>query len=67
VLRAPTPTTIRHAWDACYEGAKARNVRNRSGDPYKPSAIRSYEKSMRLRVLGRIKEVYFKAHPRANA
>jgi integrase len=26
-------------------------IRNRSGDPYKPSAIRSYERALRLRVL----------------
>lgn len=50
-LRAPKATTVKQAWEAWYEGAKAGNVRNRSGDPYKPSAIRSYEKSMRLRVL----------------
>ena len=26
-------------------------IRNRSGDPYKPSAIRAYEQALRLRVL----------------
>ncbi len=50
-MRAPKPTTVREAWEAWYEGAKAGNVRNRSGDPYKPSALRSYERAMRLRVL----------------
>jgi integrase len=50
-LRAPKPTTIRQAWDEWYEGAKAGKIRNRSGDPYKPSALRSYERAMRLRVL----------------
>ena len=50
-LRAPKPTTVREAWVAFYEGAKAGTVRNRAGDRYKPSTIRSYEKSMRLRVL----------------
>jgi integrase len=50
-LRAPKPTTVREAWQAWYEGAKAGNVRNRSGDPYKPSALRSYEGAMRRRVL----------------
>ncbi|HWW67221.1 MAG TPA: tyrosine-type recombinase/integrase [Solirubrobacterales bacterium] len=34
-----------------HEGAKAGAVTNRSGDPYKPSALRSYERAMRLRVL----------------
>jgi hypothetical protein len=47
-LRAPKPTTVQEAW---HESAKDGTVRNRSGDPYKPSVIRSYEKSMRLRVL----------------
>ncbi len=50
-LRAPKPTTIQQAWDAWYRGARAGTVTNRSGDPYKPSALRSYEQAMRLRVL----------------
>jgi integrase len=50
-LRAPKPTTIREAWDAWYEGAQGGTIRNRSGDPYKPSALRSYESAMRLRIL----------------
>jgi integrase len=50
-LRAPEPTTLREAWEDWHAGAKAGTVRNRSGDPYKPSAIRAYEQAMRLRVL----------------
>ena len=50
-LRAPKPTTIRQAWEAWYEGAREGNVRNRSGEEFKPSALRSYERAMRLRVL----------------
>ena len=50
-LRAAKPTTVEEAWQAWYEGAKAGTVTNRSGDPYKPSALRSYERAMRLRVL----------------
>ena len=50
-LRAPAPITVAQAWLAWYEGAKAGTVRNRSGDPYKPSALRAYEGAMRLRVL----------------
>jgi integrase len=52
-LRAPEPTTIREAADAWLEGARAGTIRNRSGDPYKPSAIRGYEKALRLRVVPR--------------
>ncbi|MCW3064785.1 MAG: hypothetical protein JWN32_1957 [Solirubrobacterales bacterium] len=50
-LRAPTSTTIREAADAWLEGARAGLIRPRSGDPYKPAAIRHYERGMRLRVL----------------
>lgn len=50
-MRAPTPTTIRQAWEAWLEGAKNGTVRTRSGDAFKPSALRSYEAAMRLRIL----------------
>ncbi len=50
-LRAPSPTTVREAWTAWYEGAKAGTIRNRSGDAYKPGSLRGYERAMRLRVL----------------
>ena len=50
-LRTPKPTTIREAWETWHEGAKAGTIRNRSGDEYKPGALRSYERAMRLRVL----------------
>lgn len=56
-LRAPKPTTVRQGWTAWYEGAKAGTVTNRSGDPYKPSALRSYEQAMRLRLLPEFGEV----------
>ena len=50
-LRPTKATTIAGAWSAWYEGAKAGTVRNRSGDPYKPASLRSYESAMRLRIL----------------
>lgn len=49
-LRAPTATTIDQAATAWVEGAKAGLIRTRGGDPYKPSAIRTYEAALRLRV-----------------
>jgi integrase len=50
-MRAPTATTLRQAWETWLAGAREGRVRNRSGDAYKPSVLRSYEASMRLRVL----------------
>ncbi len=51
-MRAPTSTTLREAADAWLEGARAGLIRpTRSGEPYKPSAIRNYEQGLRLRVL----------------
>jgi len=56
-LRAPKPTTVREAWEAFYAGAKEGTIRNRAGDPYKPSVVRAYEKSMRLRVRDELGDV----------
>ena len=50
-LRVTKPTTVDEAWEAWINGARAGTVTNRSGDPFKPSALRSYERAMRLRVL----------------
>ncbi len=43
--------TLRDATDKMLAGMRSGNVRNRSGDPYKPSAIRGYTDTLRLRVL----------------
>ncbi len=50
-LRAPTQTTIAEAWKEWHESACKGLVLSRSGDPYKPAAVRAYEGAMRLRVL----------------
>jgi integrase len=50
-VRAPSQTTLRAAWDQWLAGAKDGTIRNRSGDVYKPSALRGYAASMRLHVL----------------
>jgi integrase len=50
-MRARTPVTLRQAWEVWFAAACDGSVRNRSGDAYKPSALRGYESSMRLRVL----------------
>lgn len=51
LLRAPSPRTIEEAGLAWLEGVKAGAIRNRSGDRYKPSTIRGYEQSLRLRLV----------------
>jgi len=50
-LRAPSKVTIAEAAGDWLEGARKGTVRTRSGDRYKPSAIRGYEAALRLRVL----------------
>lgn len=41
-LRAPTLVTWREAAEVWLAGAEAGTIRNRSGDPYKPSTLRGY-------------------------
>jgi integrase len=50
-MRATTSTTLCEAADAWLAGARDGSIRTRSGDPYKPSVIRSYEQSLRLYLL----------------
>jgi hypothetical protein len=50
-MRAPSRITVRDAADAWLAGARDGSFRNRSGDRYKPSAVRGYERALRLRVL----------------
>jgi integrase len=51
MMRAPTRTTLAGAADDWLAAAKAGIVRTRSGDPYKPSALRSYEEALRTKAL----------------
>jgi integrase len=51
IMRAPTSITLEQAAQAWLVGASQGLIRTRSGDPYKPGALRSYEKALRLRVL----------------
>lgn len=52
-LQAPTRETVQEAADALLAGMRDGSIATRSGRPYKPSAIRSYESSLRLYVLKR--------------
>lgn len=56
-LRAAKPITLEQAWKVWHEGARRGAITNRSGDPYKRSALRSYASGMRLRVLPRFANV----------
>jgi len=49
-LRAPVAITLDQAADQWLEGAESGLILTRSKEPYKPSAIRSYEAALRLRV-----------------
>ena len=50
-MRAVKAVTVDQAAQAWLTGARDGSIRNRSGDPYKPSAIRAYEKELRLRIV----------------
>jgi len=50
-MRAPSPHSLREVAEDWLAGARSGVITNRSGDPYKPSAIRAYEADLRLRVL----------------
>jgi integrase len=50
-LRAAAATTLREAADELLEGMRSGRVRTKSGEIYKPSAVRSYEAALRDRVL----------------
>src|SRR5256885_634980 len=50
-MRAPTTITVREAAEAWLAGARAGTILNRKREPYKPSALRSYERVLKRRVL----------------
>jgi len=50
-MRSPSTQTLQQAAEAWLQGAEDGVVRTRSGDPYKPSALRSYRASLNERVL----------------
>ena len=50
-IRAPTRTTLADAAEDWLVAARAGIARTRSGDPYKPSALRSYEEALRTKAL----------------
>ena len=53
-MRAPTRTTLADAAEHWLAAAKAEVIRTRSGEPYKPSALRAYEQVLRARVIPKL-------------
>jgi integrase len=53
-LRAPANTTVQESADELVASMKSGRIRTRSGDPYKPSAIRSYEAALRDHIVPRL-------------
>jgi len=53
-MRAPTRTTVRESAEQWLAAAKTEVIRTRSGEPYKPSALRAYEQVLRARVLPKL-------------
>jgi integrase len=49
-IRAASTDVLEGVAGEWLEGARTGLIRNRSGDPYKPSAVRAYEAALRLRV-----------------
>jgi integrase len=50
-LRVPAATTVRQAAEELLAGMRDGSIPTRSGGRYKPSAIRGYERALRLRIL----------------
>ena len=50
-MRAPSSVSLREAGEAWIAAAREGTIRNRSGDRYKPSVVRSYEAALRRRLL----------------
>lgn len=53
-VSAPASTTVHEAAEELVTGMKSGRVRTRSGDLYKPSAIRSYDAALRDHIVPRL-------------
>ncbi len=50
-MRPPSPRSVAQAAELWLAGARDGTIRNRSGDRYKPSVIRTYEIALRRRIV----------------
>lgn len=53
-MRTPSPTTVDEAATEWLAAARTGVIRTRSGDPYKPSAIRAYHHALNCHILPRL-------------
>jgi integrase len=60
-LKASDGRTVAQVADDWLKGAREGVIRNRSGDQYKPSALRTYEANLRLRVIPHLGKMKFSA------
>jgi integrase len=65
-LRAPTRATVYEAAAEWLAFAKSEVIRARSGQPYKPSALRSYEQALRTKVVPELGHLRLSAVTRAS-
>ena len=50
-MKATSTVTLRETAEAWLEGVEDDSIRNRSGDPYKPSVLRGYKRALKQRIL----------------
>jgi hypothetical protein len=65
-LRSPSTQTIEEAAEAWLKGAENGVIRTRSGDEYKPSALRSYRTSLEQSVMPELGAVRLSALSRVD-
>jgi integrase len=65
-LRAPTRITLAEAAEEWLEAAQAGVIRTRSGDSYKPSALRAYEQALRTKLVPKLGHLRLSSISRAS-
>ena len=64
-LRAPTRTTLAEAANEWLQATREGVIRTRSGEPYKPSALRAYEQALRTKLVPELGHLRLSALTRA--
>jgi integrase len=66
-LRAPTRIKLSEAADEWLRAAREGVIRTRSGEPYKPSALRAYEQALRTKLVPELGHLRLSPLTRAGA